>query len=118
MQKAIIDEEQLDLHGSSLVPTVFLARDTRSSGKRLCDHARDAALAMKANVLDFSEMTTPQLHYAVRTYNRDGGKDACYTQTGYFDTYATAFKSLVGDSIKVSLQLMDRLDRFAWCMYA
>jgi len=78
-----------------------VARDTRSTGKALCDHARDAALALKANVLDFGELTTPQLHYSVRTFNRGGGKSAPFTEAGYFKTYAAAFTALAGEHIKV-----------------
>ena len=99
--QAIVDAFNIKLQGTSAIPTVFVARDTRKTGKVLCDHARDAALALKANVLDFGELTTPQAHHAVREFNL-GGKDAPFTETGYIATYAAAFKELVGDCIKVS----------------
>ena len=80
------------------MPTVFVARDTRKGGKRLCDHARDAALALKANVLDFGELTTPQLHYSVRTFNLGGGALCSLLFAGLSFLVENLFPSLDGGS--------------------
>ena len=42
-----MDAENISLTGTALVPSVFVACDTRKTGQTLCNHARDAALALK-----------------------------------------------------------------------
>ena len=39
-------------------------------------------------------LTTPQLHYAVQCYNRNGAHDD-YTETGYFNKLCPAFRKLI-----------------------
>jgi phosphomannomutase len=48
------------------VGNIFLARDTRESSEHLAELAREGALVIGGNVLDFGLQTTPQLHHLVR----------------------------------------------------
>eukprot|EP01029_Cantina_marsupialis_P028693 TRINITY_DN777886_c0_g1_i1.p1 TRINITY_DN777886_c0_g1~~TRINITY_DN777886_c0_g1_i1.p1 ORF type:complete len:558 (+),score=202.79 TRINITY_DN777886_c0_g1_i1:28-1701(+) len=102
--QAIIEKEHIDIN---VRPTVFVARDTRKSSSHLCELVRDGALSMKANVMDFGEMTTPQLHHCVKYYNLSSeAKDseeaeqfknwAC--EEGYFKKVESKFCELIGDN--------------------
>ena len=84
-----ITEEQ-QLNG---IPSVFVGRDTRKSGVLLAKLAREAAILLKANVLDFGLLTTPQLHHSVRMFNRKQQK--WMFEEGYFSKYAEAFATLI-----------------------
>lgn len=73
--------------------SIFVARDTRKSGKKLVDLAREAALLLRGNVVDYGILTTPQLHHMVRMWNK-GLKDVA-TETGYFTRLANAYRRLI-----------------------
>ncbi len=82
--------EESQLEG---VPSVFVARDTRKSGVLLSKLAREAAILLKANVIDFGLLTTPQLHHSVRMFNRK--QKNWMFESGYFSKYAEAFETLI-----------------------
>jgi len=103
--QSIVDKENIDISttaecikGGPVFPTVFLARDTRASGLKLAEHAREAAILLKANVVDFGQLTTPQLHYSTRMFNR--GAKSHFMESGYFFVLANAYQDMVstGDS--------------------
>ena len=60
----ISEEENVKHNKGSGV--VFVARDTRKSGEKLVELAREAALLLRGNVVDYGVLTTPQLHQMVR----------------------------------------------------
>ena len=92
-------------HGVSLTgapPRVYLARDTRPSSPRLRDAVAAGAAAMGAVVTDFGLLTTPQLHYIVRSANAEGGHppgapvDTAAAEAAYFANLATAYRDVLG----------------------
>jgi phosphoacetylglucosamine mutase len=75
--------------------TVFIARDTRPSSKKLCDLLREGALAVFADVVDLGLMSTPQLHHVTRMFNKDVKEWA--SETGYFSMLTEGYKAVLGD---------------------
>ncbi|EGD78252.1 phosphoglucomutase 3 [Salpingoeca rosetta] len=99
----IISECGIDMQTKA---KVVLGRDTRGSGLKLCQAARDGCTALGAEVVDLGIVTTPQVHYVVRCLN-----DATYgtpTVAGYQEKLAAAFKAiwtLAGRTDLISLKL-------------
>lgn len=48
---------------------IFLGRDTRDSGPKLCDLLRQGVEAVGSLVKDLGVITTPITHYLVRYFN-------------------------------------------------
>ncbi|TYZ69303.1 hypothetical protein PybrP1_003931 [[Pythium] brassicae (nom. inval.)] len=69
---------------------VFIAKDTRVSSESLAELAREGALVVGGNVLDFGLQTTPQLHHFVRMFNRGDWA----SEVGYYNMLTDAFKQL------------------------
>ncbi|KAF2735039.1 Phosphoacetylglucosamine mutase [Polyplosphaeria fusca] len=74
---------------------VVVGRDTRASGPRLLDCVLDGLKAAGAEIKDCGFMTTPQLHYIVRSLNTEGTPHAYGTPTeqGYYEKFGAAFKA-------------------------
>jgi hypothetical protein len=74
---------------------VVVARDTRASGSRLLGCVQDGLKAAGAEIKDFGFLTTPQLHYVVRSLNTEGTREAYGTPTekGYYEKFGAAFKN-------------------------
>lgn len=64
---AVVAAEKIDLDQTG---NVFIAKDTRPSSEHLAELAREGALVIGGNVLDFGLQTTPQLHHLVRMVRR------------------------------------------------
>ena len=92
----ISEEENVKHNKGSGV--VFVARDTRKSGEKLVELAREAALLLRGNVVDYGVLTTPQLHQMVRFYNK-GDKDAA-TESGYFKRLGDSFRRMIATTPK------------------
>jgi phosphoacetylglucosamine mutase len=88
----IINECSINLNNNTYA-TVVYARDTRSSGPRLIKALEDGIDAIP-NCLkkDFSELTTPQLHFIVRAMNENKSS----TENDYFTLMTLAFDKIVG----------------------
>lgn len=71
---------------------VLIGRDTRESSPRLAESAMDGVKVMNGKIEDFGLLTTPQLHFLVRSTN-----DPSYgfaTEFGYYCKLSQAFLSL------------------------
>eukprot|EP00501_MAST-03F_sp_TOSAG23-6_P002503 GSMAST32.ASY1.ANO1.2640.1 assembled CDS len=91
----IVDEEKIDLEKEA---SIFIARDTRPSTfskfqKFIFFFVLKSALILRANVLDFGILTTPQLHSSVRMFNL--GDKIHFTESGYYKMVSDAFISLL-----------------------
>ncbi|KAH9499209.1 Phosphoglucomutase-3 [Bulinus truncatus] len=73
--------------------TISLARDTRSSSKKLAEAAIDGIEAMKGKCNDFGLLITPQLHYIVCCQNTNGEYGEP-TEEGYYKKLSAAFLKL------------------------
>lgn len=83
---------------------VVFARDTRASGSTLVAALTAALDATGTDYTDYKLMTTPQLHYIVRSINTKG-TDREYgeaTEVGYYEKIATAFKDALGPRAKIT----------------
>ncbi|KAF2107892.1 N-acetylglucosamine-phosphate mutase [Lophiotrema nucula] len=74
---------------------VVVGRDTRASGARLLGCVLDGLKAAGAEVKECGFLTTPQLHYIVRSLNTEGTASAYGTPTeqGYYEKFGAAFKT-------------------------
>jgi phosphoacetylglucosamine mutase len=92
--EALIRSAKIDL---SKPARVVYGRDTRPSGPALVASLRDGLTAIGAETRDAGIVTTPILHYLVRTINTKGTKDAYGddSEDGYFGKLSGAFKRLV-----------------------
>jgi phosphoacetylglucosamine mutase len=93
----IAESLQIDLQKPS---NVIYARDTRPSGPELVAALVDgleAAPGTRTQYTDEGVLTTPILHYLVRSKNTAGTNDAYGVPTpeGYYEKLSTAFKTLV-----------------------
>lgn len=93
----IAESLQIDLQKPA---NVIYARDNRPSGPELVSALVDgleAAPGSRTNYTDEGILTTPILHYLVRSKNTAGTNDAYGTPTeeGYYEKLSTAFKKLV-----------------------
>jgi len=89
MDKIVADEKiNLDRFGS-----VFIGKDTRSSSEHLSELAREGALLIGGNVLDFGLQTTPQLHHIVRMFNIQ--KSEWASEEGYYNMLAEAYQKIL-----------------------
>ncbi|KMS65428.1 hypothetical protein BVRB_036090, partial [Beta vulgaris subsp. vulgaris] len=66
--KEFAAKETIDLSSPSIV---FVGRDTRKSSPMLRDCVVKGVLAMGGKVYDHGQVTTPQLHWIVRSYNQN-----------------------------------------------
>ena len=66
-------QEYIDLYGinNHYRPIVFIGCDTRNSSPELRQLVIDGATALNATICNLGLVTTPQLHHAVRLYNKD-----------------------------------------------
>ncbi|GMF50924.1 unnamed protein product [Phytophthora fragariaefolia] len=88
----IVTAEKIDLDQTG---NVFIAKDTRPSSEHLAELAREGALVIGGNVLDFGLQTTPQLHHLVRMWNYEQyNKGDWASEVGYYNMLSDAFKQL------------------------
>ncbi|EPX74535.1 phosphoacetylglucosamine mutase [Schizosaccharomyces octosporus yFS286] len=76
---------------------VFVAYDTRTSSKHLVEPVMAAAKVLKARCVDYHVLSTPQLHYLVKStpvYNT-ADSIGVPTEEGYFHRLSEAFHSLM-----------------------
>ncbi|KAI0307994.1 phosphoacetylglucosamine mutase [Multifurca ochricompacta] len=92
--EAIVRFAKIDL---SKPARVVYGRDTRPSGPALVASLRDGLAAIRAEPRDAGIVTTPILHYLVRTINTKGTKDTYGddSEEGYYEKLSGAFKRLV-----------------------
>ncbi|RHZ22041.1 hypothetical protein DYB37_008906 [Aphanomyces astaci] len=89
---SIVRAEKIDLDQPG---NIFIAKDTRVSSEHLSELAREGALLVGGNVLDFGLQTTPQLHHYVRMWNFEQyNKGDWASETGYYNMLVDAFKQL------------------------
>ncbi|KAL4160933.1 hypothetical protein PRNP1_001491 [Phytophthora ramorum] len=89
---AVVAAEKIDLDQTG---NVFIAKDTRPSSEHLAELAREGALVIGGNVLDFGLQTTPQLHHLVRMWNYEQyNKGDWASEVGYYNMLSDAFKQL------------------------
>lgn len=86
----IIKEARID---TTLVPLVYVGRDTRPSSNRLCEAVVIGVTAVGGQVKDLGVITTPILHYVVTCHN-DGGVYGEPSEDGYYKKIANAFVNL------------------------
>ncbi|GLD98356.1 hypothetical protein PINS_up007053 [Pythium insidiosum] len=101
---AIVAAEKIDLDQTG---NVFIAKDTRPSSEHLAELAREGALVVGGNVLDFGLQTTPQLHHLVRMWNYEQyNKGDWASEVGYYNMLTDAFKQLTSsiDSKKLEMR--------------
>ncbi|KAD2394480.1 hypothetical protein E3N88_41457 [Mikania micrantha] len=93
----LIDEfakkEGIPLNGTQAA-AILLGRDTRPSGESLVEAAKQGICSViGAIVNDMGVVTTPQLHWMVRTRNKD--LKASASELDYFDQVSTSFRCLI-----------------------
>ncbi|CAI5742667.1 unnamed protein product [Peronospora destructor] len=89
---SVVAAEKIDLEQTG---NVFIAKDTRPSSEHLAELAREGALVIGGNVLDFGLQTTPQLHHLVRMWNYEQyNKGDWASEVGYYNMLSDAFKQL------------------------
>ncbi|EQC37180.1 hypothetical protein SDRG_05406 [Saprolegnia diclina VS20] len=89
---SIVRAEKIDLDTTG---NIFIAKDTRVSSEHLSELAREGALLLGGNVLDFGLQTTPQLHHYIRMWNHEQyNKGDWASETGYYNMLVDAFKQL------------------------
>ncbi|KAF1324416.1 Phosphoacetylglucosamine mutase, partial [Globisporangium splendens] len=101
---SIILAEKINLDQTG---NVFIAKDTRQSSEHLAELAREGALVVGGNVLDFGLQTTPQLHHLVRMWNYEQyNKGDWASEVGYYNMLTDAFKQLTAniDSKKLEMR--------------
>ncbi|DAZ92931.1 TPA: hypothetical protein N0F65_005831 [Lagenidium giganteum] len=101
---SIVASEKIDLDQTG---NVFIAKDTRQSSEHLAELAREGALVIGGNVLDFGLQTTPQLHHLVRMWNYEHyNKGDWASEVGYYNMLVDAFKQLTAsmDSKKLEMR--------------
>ena len=86
----IIEKEKINLDKFG---SVFIGKDTRPSSENLSVLAREGALLIGGNVLDFSLQTTPQLHHIVRMFNVQ--KSEWASEEGYYTMLAEAYQAIL-----------------------
>lgn len=76
---------------------VVYARDTRPSGPALISALEDGLKAIGVEARDAGVVTTPILHYLVRSINTKGTKESYGddSEEGYFRKLSDAYKKLV-----------------------
>lgn len=92
--EAFVQTTKIDL---SRPARVVYARDTRPSGAALISALEDGLKAIGAEGRDAGVITTPILHYLVRSINTKGTKESYGedSEDGYFQKLSDAFKKLV-----------------------
>ncbi|CCI46691.1 unnamed protein product [Albugo candida] len=99
----IVVTEKIDLDTTG---NVFIAKDTRPSSEHLAEVAREGALAIGGNVLDFGLQTTPQLHHLVRMWNFEHyNKGDWASEVGYYNMLVDGFKQLTGSQDSKKLEM-------------
>ncbi|KDO31655.1 hypothetical protein SPRG_19514 [Saprolegnia parasitica CBS 223.65] len=89
---SIVRAEKIDLDTTG---NIFIAKDTRVSSEHLSELAREGALLLGGNVLDFGLQTTPQLHHYIRMWNHEQyNKGDWASEAGYYNMLVDAFKQL------------------------
>lgn len=107
----IIARERIDLERTG---NIFIAKDTRSSSEHLSELAREGALLLGGNVLDFSLQTTPQLHHLVRMWNHEGyNKGDWASEAGYYHMLIDGFKQVLtsGKSLQAKKTMSGENDK-------
>jgi phosphoacetylglucosamine mutase len=103
--KKILPSGSLDTSSSSGKARVFVARDTRPSGPGLVAALKAGLALAGAEVTDFGELTTPQLHWMVRAANTQGdpvgcgGRHMVPSEAAYFHRLTDAFFALTAGSV-------------------
>jgi phosphoacetylglucosamine mutase len=87
---AVIEAEGISLEKFG---SIFVGKDTRDSSEKLSALARDGALLLAGNVLDFGLQTTPQLHHIVRMFNFQ--KSDWASEEGYYAMLAEAYEMVL-----------------------
>ncbi|KAJ2806052.1 hypothetical protein H4R20_001843, partial [Coemansia guatemalensis] len=103
---SIAEAEAIDL---SVTPRVVYARDTRPSGPVLQAALEDGLAALDAEATNYGIVTTPQLHYFVRSLNT-ADTPAPYGEpsvAGYNHKYGQAFLRLVDGKPQPSTLFID-----------
>jgi phosphoacetylglucosamine mutase len=92
--EAVVRSARIDL---SKPARVVYGRDTRPSGPALVAALQDGLVAIGTEIRDAGVVTTPILHYLVRSINTKGTKDSYGddSEGGYYDKLSSAFKRLV-----------------------
>ncbi|KAL8242667.1 hypothetical protein R6Q59_012969 [Mikania micrantha] len=93
----LIDEfakkEGIPLNGTKAA-AILLGRDTRPSGESLVEAAKQGICSVNGAIaIDMGVVTTPQLHWMVRTRNKD--LQASASELDYFDQVSTSFRCLI-----------------------
>ena len=89
--------------------TVIFARDTRSSGMRLCRALVEGIKSLEGSFIDYGELTTPQLHYLVRCLNTRNASVpyGIPTEAGYYEKLTGAFNKITAGSGSSSVVAVD-----------
>lgn len=75
---------------SNSTPKVLIGRDTRPSGEGLAAACRAGVQAVGVQVLDVGVVTTPELHFAVQSYNAYHAVE----EAAYFTNLLESYRSL------------------------
>ncbi|MBI2871221.1 MAG: AMP-binding protein [Candidatus Omnitrophica bacterium] len=74
---------------------VYLGRDTRPSSPHLAGIVREGVEALGAHAVDFGEITTPQLHHAVRAVNTGTLESEEHMEDAYFSQLVHSYASVL-----------------------
>lgn len=101
----LVDELGIDL---GVQAHVVIGRDSRESSERLTESTIEGIKSLPGSSFeDFGLLTTPQLHYLVRTKNEPEFGE--YAESGYYEKLAAAFQNMfkaVGkDESKIDLTI-------------
>ncbi|KAF2717083.1 Phosphoacetylglucosamine mutase [Polychaeton citri CBS 116435] len=88
----VIDRLNIDVKGT-IKPRVIFARDTRPSGERLIKAVTAALGSTGTKYDDCGILTTPQLHYLVRSLNTQNSSNPYgeFSEDGYYKKISSAF---------------------------
>ncbi|XP_075238329.1 phosphoglucomutase 3-like protein nst [Lycorma delicatula] len=79
-----------------LPASVYIGEDTRPSSKRLAKAAYDGVIESGGSCTDYGIITTPMLHYLVKSRNTDEEYGKC-SSNGYLEKLSNAFKTIRKD---------------------
>lgn len=91
--KTLVEQLNIDL---SVKANVIIGRDSRESSPRLAESTIDGIKSIENSTFeDFGLLSTPQLHYLVRTKNDPAYGE--YSEKGYYEKMTQAFKFMFKD---------------------
>lgn len=92
--EGLVTKEGITVQPGAAGPCVVVGCDTRPSSAGLHARACAGVKAMGGTVVDLGEVTTPQLHFAVRYANEHGVRDAVQLREAYYQEICSGYVAL------------------------